>query len=125
MQKILLVEDDLPVRELYKRVLERADYEVIEAVDGEDGFKKAKMESNLSLILLDIRLPKLNGIDLLKMLKEDLDTKNVPVILLTNLGQESIIQEAFRLGAEGYLIKVRMKPKDVVTEVQTFLKGKI
>ena len=83
------------------------------------------MESNLSLILLDIRLPKLNGIDLLKMLKEDLDTKNVPVILLTNLGQESIIQEAFRLGAEGYLIKVRMKPKDVVTEVQTFLKGKI
>lgn len=120
MSKILLIEDELFVRELYERVLKQAGLEVTSAFDGQAGFELA---SNMpDLILLDIMLPKLNGIDVLRKLKADDKLKNIPVILLTNLGQESVIKEAIKIGAQGYLMKIRVTPYEIVDQVKSFLK---
>lgn len=119
MKKILLVEDELFIRELYEKALQEAGYEVITAIDGDEALKLAK--PGLNLILLDIMLPKIHGIDVLKKLKENSLTKDIPVVLITNLGQESIIKDAFRLGAQGYIMKIRITPYDIVRNVNEFL----
>lgn len=118
-KKILLIEDEFYIRDLYRIILESAGWEVQLAIDGEEGLRLAQ---NLpDLILLDIMLPKINGIILLKKLKSDQRTKNVPIVLLTNLGQESIIKAAFGLGASGYLLKARLEDTDLVKQVKFFL----
>ncbi len=119
-QKILLVEDDFFIRELYQRQLLKEGYLVEAAVDGAEGLVKAN-DFRPHLILLDIMLPKLNGLDLLRTIKTKPETKDIPVILLTNLGQESVIKEGFTLGAEGYLIKSAYTPSQIIEEVKNFL----
>ena len=89
-------------------------------VDGAEGLVKAN-DFRPHLILLDIMLPKLNGLDLLRTIKTKPETKDIPVILLTNLGQESVIKEGFTLGAEGYLIKSAYTPSQIIEEVKNFL----
>lgn len=118
-KKILLVEDELFIRELYERALSQAGYDVTTAVDGEQALKVAKKD--LDLILLDIMLPKIHGIDVLKQLKKSDETKNIPVVMITNLGQESVIDDAFKIGAQGYLIKMRLTPYEVLNKVGEFL----
>lgn len=118
-QIVLLVEDELFIRELYERALSGSGFTVISASDGEEGIIKAKTMP--SLILLDIMLPKLNGIEALKVLKNDPQTKNIPVVLLTNLGQESIIKNAFSIGAQGYLMKMRITPAELGEKIKPFL----
>lgn len=118
-QIILLIEDELFIRELYERALLSSGFNVISALDGEEGVTKAKTMP--SLILLDIMLPKLNGIEALKILKNDPQTKNIPVVLLTNLGQESIIKNAFSIGAVGYLMKMRITPHELGEKIKPFL----
>ncbi|MBI4040074.1 response regulator [Candidatus Daviesbacteria bacterium] len=120
-KKILLIEDDLFIRELYERTLGRAGYQVITAPDGEAGLTQAKDKPDI--ILLDIMLPKINGINVLKKLKIDSDTKDIPVVLLTNLGQESIVKEAFKIGASGYLMKMHLTPYEVVSHVKDFFEN--
>lgn len=117
--KILLIEDDLFINDLYKRSIEKAGFEVSSAIDGAEGLEKAK--EGVDLILLDIMLPKLNGLEVLKRLKANPNLKNIPVVLLTNLGQASVIHKAFQLGAVGYLMKMRVLPHSVVDEVNKFL----
>ncbi|MCA9391825.1 response regulator [candidate division WWE3 bacterium] len=117
---LLVVEDDLFVRDLYVRTLERADFNVITAVDGQEGLTHAQ-EDHPDIILLDIMLPKINGIEVLKTLKAKDNTKNIPVFLLTNLGQEAIIKEAFSIGASGYFLKARLLPQEVAEHVKEFL----
>jgi len=119
-QKILIVEDDFFIRELYQRQLLKEGYLVEVAVDGAEGLVKAN-DFRPHLILLDIMLPKLNGLDLLRTIKTKPETKDIPVILLTNLGQESVIKEGFTLGAEGYLIKSAYTPSQIIEEVKNFL----
>lgn len=117
---ILVIEDDFFIRELYQRQLQKEGYKVEVAGDGTEGLEQSqKMQPNL--ILLDIMLPKLNGLDLLRTLKAKPETKDIPVILLTNLGQDSVIKEGFQLGAAGYLIKSAYTPSQVVEEVKRFL----
>ena len=118
-KKILLIEDEFYISDLYKMMLESANFEVILGHDGEEGLELA--QGLPDLILLDIMLPKMNGIIVLKTLKSNPRTKNIPVVLLTNLGQESIIKAAFNLGACGCLLKVRLEPKDLSTKVMYFL----
>lgn len=118
--KILIIEDDYFIRELYERQLKKRGYDVISAADGAEGLVKAA-EVTPQLILLDIMLPKLNGLDLLGTLKAKPETKDIPVVLLTNLGQESVIKEGFKLGAKGYLIKSAYTPEQIMTEVESFL----
>ncbi|HKZ34309.1 MAG TPA: response regulator, partial [Patescibacteria group bacterium] len=97
---------------------------VVEAVeDGIQGLERARSKS-FDLILLDIMLPKKNGLAILKDLREKgSGTEKTPVFLLTNLGQESIVREAFRIGADGYLLKARFLPKQVVEEIESFFLG--
>lgn len=117
---ILIIEDDYFIRELYERQLNKRGYTVVSAADGAEGLVKAA-EVTPNLILLDIMLPKLNGLDLLGTLKAKPETQNIPVVLLTNLGQESVIKEGFKLGAKGYLIKSAYTPEQIINEVESFL----
>jgi len=122
--KILLVEDDVFILDMYKIMFKKAGFEVETAVDGEEGVKKAQ-DGDYDIILLDIMLPKLNGLDVLRAIrKNDCKAKDTPVFLLTNLGQENVIKEAFKIGAQGYLMKANLLPAQVVSQVQEFLKEK-
>lgn len=118
-KKILLIEDDAYVRDLYQTVLAKEGYDVSIAEDGEKALEVVG-QGSFDLILLDIMLPKLTGIDVLKRLKADDATKDISVYLLTNLGDEGVIDEAFKLGANGYLLKAKYLPKQMVKEVNKF-----
>lgn len=119
VKRILLVEDELFIRELYEHTLKQAGYEVVSAGDGEEAL--SLLNSTYDLILLDIMLPKIHGIDVLKKIKETEQVKNIPVVLLTNLGQETIIKDAFKIGAAGYLLKMRLTPYEIADKVEEFL----
>ena len=119
-KKILLVEDDTFICDLYKTVLLKSGYNVIVVGDGEAALKIVE-DNQFDLILLDIMLPKVTGLEVLKEYKkEGSSVANVPIYLLTNLGEENIIKEAYRLGASGYLLKAKYLPKQIVSEVDSF-----
>lgn len=118
-KKILLIEDDYLINQLYMRVLKQAGYKIVLASDGVEGVKLA--DNSYNLILLDIMLPKMHGINVLKKLKENPNTKKIPVVLLTNLGQESVIKAAFSIGAQGYLMKMNMTPYEMVKKIEPFI----
>lgn len=120
-KRILIVEDDIFIKELYERQLKKAGFEVDSAEDGSEGLQKASA-NDWDLILLDIMLPEINGLDVLRTLMSKPETKNFPVILLTNLGQDSLIKEAFDIGAQAYLIKSAYTPQQIVEEVREFFK---
>jgi two-component system response regulator ResD len=119
-KKILIIEDDQDVRELYSEVLRDEGFAVDEAVDGQSGLAKV-LEGQYDLLLLDIMLPKFDGLEVLKTIKQKAEVKGIPVVLLTNLGREAIIKEGFQLGANGYLIKSEHTPEQIVGEVKKFL----
>ncbi len=119
-QKILLVEDDTYTRDIYREILEEAGFEVSVAVDGQEGLTKLK-EGNYSLVLLDVMMPKMDGISVLKALKEDKSPKNGRIILLTNLGHDSVIKEAVSLGASDFMVKSDLNPDQLVEKVKSFL----
>ena len=120
-KKILLVEDDLFLRDLYVEVLKGEGFTVFTADDGEEGLRLGQDHPDASIMLLDIMLPKMHGIDILKKLKEDPKTAILPIVMLTNLTEESVVQESLRLGAVGYLVKVRYTPTQVVEKVKDFI----
>ena len=120
-QRILVVEDDQFLRELYNELLRDEGYDVDLAPDGEEGLAKI-LKGGYDLVLLDIMLPKIDGLEVLRRVKKQTtQTPNGAVVLLTNLGQDSIIKEGFNLGASGYLIKSAMSPDQVLAEVKVFL----
>lgn len=117
---ILLIEDDTFLGGMYVTKLSMEGFAVDLAVDGEQGLKDAK-QMEPDLILLDILLPKMNGFDVLKALKASANTKSIPVILLTNLGQKSDVVEGLNLGATDYLIKAHFMPSEVVAKIKDVL----
>ncbi|AHB40395.1 TPA: response regulator [candidate division WWE3 bacterium] len=117
--KVLIIEDEQDIRTIYAEVLQNAGYVVDQAPNGEIGGDKIK-NSDWSILLLDIMLPGKDGLKILKDLKETPELKKGPVVVLTNLNSEHIIQEAFKLGADGYLIKSEVNPDKVVEEVGRF-----
>ncbi|MEK7616506.1 MAG: response regulator [Patescibacteria group bacterium] len=121
-KKVLLIEDEFFISDLYKHILSDAGIRVEVAEDGEQALQKSKAD-NIGLILLDIMLPGLNGIEVLKKLKEDPLYRTIPVVLLTNLVQSSVVKLAYNLGASGYLLKVSLKPEDLVRCVQDYFKN--
>ncbi len=122
MSKILLVDDDQSLRQLYNVELSK-NYQVVEAVDGEDGLIKAKSEKP-DLILLDVMMPKIDGIAYLTKIKEDTDLANIPIVMLTNFGQENLIQQAFNLGITDYLLKYKVTPEEMSQKVNQVLNSK-
>ena len=122
MKRILVVEDDQYIRELYELLLKEAGLEVEAVADGETGLSKAK-EGGYDLILLDILLPGKDGLTVLKELKKYPPLKeNKKIIMLTALDRDEFVKSAMRMGADGYLIKSSLNPDDVVNEVMAFLK---
>ena len=119
-KQILLIEDDLLIRELYKRQMEASGLPTDAFEDGIAGIEAAK-KKHYDLILLDIMMPKMNGLEVLKVLKGDEKTKGITVYFLTNLGQDSILQEGMNIGAAGFLIKASYTPDQLIEEVKKIL----
>lgn len=119
--KILLVEDDPFLLDMYSTKFKEAGFNIVVAQDGEMGLVKAKEELP-DLILLDIVLPKKDGFEVLKILKSDSQTAQIPVILLTNLGLDSDVKRGLELGAQSYIIKAHFTPTEVVAKVKEILK---
>ena len=113
--KILVVEDNQDNREMVVKVLKFNGYEVIEAVDGEEGIEKAKTEAP-ALILLDIYLPKMDGYEVAKRLKGDTGLRDIPVIALTAHAMKGNREQALAAGCDGYISKpidIRELPKQI------------
>jgi len=117
---ILLVEDDTFLANIYKTKFEMEGFKVSVAEDGEAGFAAAG-KINPDIILLDILLPKMDGFAVLKKLKETDAVKDIPVILLTNLGQKDDVEKGLESGAVDYLIKAHFKPSETVDKVKKVL----
>ena len=120
-KKILIVEDDRFLRELMVKKLEKEGFEVVQALDGEEGVKKAK-EEKPDLILLDLILPGIDGFEVLARVKEDALIASVPVIILSNLGQKEDIDRGLKLGASDYLVKAHFTPGEIIEKVKNNLK---
>ncbi len=118
--KILLIEDDPFLLGMYCTKLEIEDFCVVSADNGEDGLRLAGSE-RLDLILLDIVLPKMNGLEVLERLKADRTSARIPVIILTNLNQKDEIERGMALGAADYLIKAHTMPSEVVGKIKNIL----
>lgn len=120
-KKILVVEDDRFLRELITKKISKEGFEVIRAVDGEDGIKKIK-EEKPDLVLLDLILPGIDGFEVLSQMKEDPEIKSIPVIILSNLGQKEDVEKGIKLGAQDYLIKAHFTPGEIIEKVKANLK---
>lgn len=118
--KVLIVEDDKFLADIYQTKFELEGFKVFVAGDGEQGLKLAKSKEP-AIILLDILLPKLDGFAVLQTLKQQQETKSIPVILLTNLGQKEDVQKGLNLGAADYLIKAHFKPSETVEKIKKVL----
>ncbi|MFA6896955.1 MAG: response regulator [Patescibacteria group bacterium] len=121
-KKILVVEDEATLQKALVEVLEQSGYDAIFALDGEIGFEMATRELP-DLILLDIILPKKDGFEVLKGLKADPKTADIPIIILTNLSDISSVQQALELGANSYLVKADFHLDDVIKKVEQTLLG--
>ena len=117
---ILLVEDDPLLVKMYKAKFTNEGYGVIGALDGEAGLNLA-LKGGIDIIILDVMMPKLSGIDLLARLRQDDRGKDIPVLMLTNLTQEEEAKKALSLGAKEYLIKANLTPSQVVEKVRKYI----
>lgn len=122
MKTILFIEDEPNLQKTVGRYLEDEGYEVKSALDGELGLKIAK-ERKPALILLDLILPKKDGFEVLKELKADLGTKDIPVMILTNLETSADVEKALSLGATNYLVKANYELAEVVKKIKTALEN--
>ena len=120
MKKILFIEDESVLHKAFGEVLRQKGYEVISALDGEAGLRLAKSKLP-DLILLDLILPKMHGFEVLEALKKDSGTKNIPVIILTNLEGMSEVNKALELGATTYLIKTQYTLVELLEKVKKAL----
>jgi len=120
-KKILIIEDDKFIRELMVRKLNNEGFETLEAVDGEEGIKKIK-EGKPDLVLLDLILPGIDGFEVLSRQKRDPSIAQIPVIILSNLGQREEIEKGIKLGAIDYLIKAHFTPGEIIEKIKAVLK---
>ncbi len=118
--KVLLVEDDSFLRDLISQKLTKEGFQVLQAVDGEDGFRKATQEKP-HIVLLDLILPGLDGFEVLKKIRADQGVSGMPVIILSNLGQKDDIEKGLRLGATDYLVKAHNTPGEIIDKIKSVL----
>ncbi len=120
MKKILIIEDEQTLQKTLGDILKKEGYEIINALDGEIGLRLAKTKKP-DLILLDLILPKVLGFDVLKNLKQDPETKEMPVIILTNLESMENVEKAIMLGATTYLLKTEYSLKELIEKIKKTL----
>jgi len=120
-KKILIVEDEKILAEMYEEKFSQAGFGVILAFDSREGFILAKREKP-DLILLDILLPRENGVFLLEALRKDPEVASIPVVVFSNYDDPETKGQAYRLGVKDYLIKTNYTPKEIVEKVKSHLK---
>ncbi len=123
VMKVLLVEDEEFIRDLFKRQLDLSGFTTDAFGTGQDGLN-AISKNAYDLVLLDIMLPDINGLQILQSIRQNPNTKSVAVVLLTNLGQDAVIKQGFELGADGYLVKAAYTPDQIVQEVKNIMQKK-
>lgn len=122
MARILIIEDDPLISRMYQTIFQFENFEVDMARNGEEGMEKIKRHKP-TLILLDIMMPKMSGIDVLKEIKGNPNTKKIPVVVLTNLSGMKDAEAAIELGAVKFIVKTEHKPKQVVEQIREVLAG--
>lgn len=115
--KILIIEDDRFLLKLYSDKLRREGFEVLESLTGEEGLNKISAEKP-DLVILDLVLPRKNGFEVLSELKLNPKTKNIPVVILTNLGQEADVKRGLEMGADAYLVKTDFSVNQLAEKVK-------
>jgi CheY-like chemotaxis protein len=124
MRKILIAEDDFFIRDIYSKVFSLSGYNVEVSVDGMDAFEKIKTKQ-YDIILLDIMMPRMTGLDVLKSVRAlNIPAKSTPIFIITNLGQQNVIEEAFKFGMDGYILKSQVSPQQIVDEINNFFINK-
>lgn len=118
---ILIIEDDKFLRVLIAKKLIQEGFEVSEAMDGEEGIKKFK-EEKPDLVLLDLILPGIDGFEILARMKEDPELAKIPVVILSNLGQEKETEKGIRMGAVDYLVKAHFTLSEIIKKIKEILK---
>lgn len=118
---VLVVEDEETIRNMYKTSLTNNGYEVVTAADGEEGIKMAQ-EKKPDVILLDIMMPKIDGWTTLQDLKKDDATKDIPVVMLTNLGQDEDRSRGEEFGAVDYWVKADLTPMQINEKLKKIIK---
>lgn len=120
--KILIVEDDIMLNKIYQTKFSLLGYQVLAAYDGEEGLAMMRAH-HPNLVLLDLMLPKKNGFEVLEAAKQDMTISRIPVILLSNLGQEADIRRGMELGAADFLVKSNVKLETVVDKIGIILQN--
>jgi len=122
MAKLLLVEDDALLTRLYQKKFSKDGHEVVSASDGEEGMEMIESEQP-DLVLLDIMMPKLSGLEMLERIKANPATRSVPVVILSNLEGEEEQERALELGAVAYIVKSNSDPARVSAKVREILEA--
>ncbi|HEY5959883.1 MAG TPA: response regulator [Polyangiaceae bacterium] len=112
MKKILIVDDSETIRITVSATLEGAGFTVVQAVDGLDGLARLA-EHDVALVILDVNMPRLGGLEMLEKIKADPNLSNVPVVMLTTEAHYGMIDRAKKLGAKGWMIKP-VKPENLI-----------
>ncbi|MBI2041825.1 MAG: response regulator [Candidatus Nealsonbacteria bacterium] len=120
MKKILFIEDESALQKTFSDILTQEGHEMISATDGEEGVRLAAAEKP-DLILLDLILPKINGFEVLKKLKGGITTRDIPIIVLTNLEGAGDIEKAMEMGATTYLVKANYSLEEVLQKIKQAL----
>ncbi|MBD3208652.1 MAG: response regulator [Candidatus Nealsonbacteria bacterium] len=120
MKKILLVEDDPFLVDIYSTKLENAGFSVEVAPDGRTGLQKIR-EGEFDLVVLDIVLPQMDGWEVLREVKKDPQLQNVRIFVFSNLGQKEEVEKGLEMGAVKYFIKAHFTPQDIVDEIKKTL----
>lgn len=123
MTKVLIVDDDAFLLDMYALKFKESGFEVYIAQNGEEALAKSKT-MNPDVILLDIVMPKMDGFDVLRALKKDSLAPNAAIVMLTNLGQKEDVDRGLKLGANDYIVKAHFTPSEVVAKVKGLLAGK-
>lgn len=120
-KRILLVEDDQYTRELYEEVIKGEGYMLDTAKNGEEGLEKIKI-GGYNLILLDVMMPKMSGLEILRKLKNEAPkASNGPIVILTNLTNDPILNEAYGLNARDFVVKSDITPGDLINKIKGYL----
>ncbi len=104
-KRVLVVDDSATVRQQVGIALQPAGYEIVEAVDGADGLTKLADNSDISMVICDINMPRMSGLEMIEHIAQNKTIKKVPIVMLTTEGQPALIQRARQAGAKGWIVK--------------------
>ena len=120
--RVLLVEDDKFLRRACEAILRQRGFTVTSATDGEEGLRLAREVPHPEIVLLDLLMPRMPGVDVLRALKADAATRAIPVVILSNSSRDEDRREALRLGAAGYYVKANLSLKELAAQVQLLVR---